>query len=60
MTTAVGSGYRRFLGVLDIIAHLESAFDVTIADDELEVDDFASIQALSAFVQRKLRCASSN
>ena len=48
------------LGVLDIIAHLEAAFDVTIADDELEVDDFASIQALSAFVQRKLRCTSSN
>jgi acyl carrier protein len=48
------------LGVLDVVAHLESAFEITIADDELEVDDFASIQALAAFVQRKLRCAPSN
>jgi acyl carrier protein len=48
------------LGVLDIVAHLESTFDLTITDEELDVDDFESIQSLSAFVQRKLRCTSSN
>jgi acyl carrier protein len=48
------------LGVLDVVAHLESSFDLTITDDELEVEDFASIESLSAFVQRKLRCTSSN
>jgi acyl carrier protein len=48
------------LGVLDIVAHLESRFDLTITDDELEVEDFESIQSLSAFIQRKQRCTSSN
>ena len=45
------------LGVLDIVAHLESEFDVTITDDELEVEDFRSIQSLAAFMQRKLSLA---
>jgi acyl carrier protein len=56
----IESGIVDSLGVLDIVAHLESTFDLTITDDELEVEDFESIHALSAFVQRKLRCTSSN
>jgi acyl carrier protein len=44
------------LGVLDIVAFLESQFGLKIADDELELEDFASIEALSAFVHRKLNC----
>jgi acyl carrier protein len=47
------------LGVLDVVAFLESAFELTIADDELEVEDFASIEALTAFVCRQSRCHSS-
>jgi len=48
------------LGVLDLVAFLESEFELTIADDALEPEDFASIEALAAFVRRQLRCPSSN
>ncbi len=54
------SGIVDSLGVLDIVAYLETEFGMTIADDELEVEDFESIQALTAFVCRHLRCTSSN
>jgi acyl carrier protein len=47
------------LGVLDIVAHLEAEFEIRIADDELEVADFESIEALADFVHRKLGCTSS-
>jgi acyl carrier protein len=53
------SGIIDSLGVLDVVAFLESAFHLTIADEELEVDDFASIDALTAFVCRRSRCISS-
>lgn len=55
----IDSGIIDSLGVLDVVAFLESAFALTIADEELEVDDFASIDALTAFVCRQSRCTSS-
>jgi acyl carrier protein len=44
------------LGVLDIVAFLEAEFGLSIADDELELEDFASIETLAAFVERKRDC----
>jgi acyl carrier protein len=45
------------LGVLDVVAYLESEFKITIADDQIEAEDFASIQSLARFVQRRLGCS---
>lgn len=44
------------LGVLDIVGFLEAQFGLSISDDELELEDFASIEALARFVQRKRDC----
>jgi acyl carrier protein len=46
------------LGVLDLVAFLEAEYGVKIADEELEVSDFATIRALAQFIQRKLQCES--
>jgi acyl carrier protein len=43
------------LGILDVVAYLEATFGLRIADDELELDDFGSIQSIARFVERKLR-----
>lgn len=44
------------LGVLDIVAFLEAQFGLKISDDELELEDFASIETLARFVERKRDC----
>jgi acyl carrier protein len=42
------------LGILEIVAFLESEFHLTVADDELVPENFHSIATLAALVQSKL------
>jgi acyl carrier protein len=41
------------LGVLDIVAFIESEFGVAAVDDELVPENFRTIQRIAEFVQRK-------
>ena len=41
------------LGILDIVTHLEEKFGVEIGDDDLNPENFDSVDVLSAFVDRK-------
>lgn len=40
-------------GVLEIMAFLESAFGVTVEDDEIVPDNLDSVERIAAFVDRK-------
>ena len=42
------------MGILDMVTFIENEFRLTVADDEMVVENFASIAALAAFVQSKL------
>lgn len=42
------------LGILDMVHFLEQEFSVVISDDELQPDNFESLNAVVEFVQRKL------
>jgi len=48
------SGIVDSLGILDIVTHLEDRFGVEIGDDDLNPENFDSIEVLSAFVDGKL------
>jgi len=40
-------------GVLEIVAHLEQAYGVTVADEEMVPQNFDSVNNLAAYVSRK-------
>jgi acyl carrier protein len=40
-------------GVLELVAHLEEAYDVKVQDDELVPDNLDSIEAIVAYLARK-------
>ena len=40
-----------------ILAFIEGAFQITVDDDDLDVDNFRSVHSISAFVARKLSLA---
>jgi len=42
------------LGILDLVHFLEEEFSVVVDDDELQPENFESLEAVVAFVQRKL------
>lgn len=42
------------LAAVELIAHLERRFGFTVVDEDLEVENFDSVAAITAFVQRKL------
>ncbi len=46
------------LGVLDLIGYIEGEFRVVVFDEDLLPENFQTIQALTAFVQRKLTAGS--
>jgi len=52
-TSLLESGILDSLGILDVVAFLESEFAITIADEELVPDNFRSLGTLSAFVRQK-------
>jgi acyl carrier protein len=44
-------------GVLEVMGFLESAFGVSVEDDEIVPDNLDSIERIAAFVERKLAAA---
>lgn len=42
------------LGILDVVAFLEESFGVSVQDEELDPENFDSIDALASFVRAKL------
>ena len=42
------------MGVLEIVTFLESAFDVTLSDDELMSDHFETVASISELIHRKI------
>lgn len=43
------------MGLLNLISFLEENFGVTVADSELDADNFGSIDAIASFLERKLK-----
>lgn len=41
------------LGILDIVAHLEERFGITVGDEDLNPENFDTVDALAAFVASK-------
>jgi acyl carrier protein len=41
------------LGILDVVAFLESEFNVVVEDDELVPENFQSISRIAEYVERK-------
>ena len=52
-TPLLDEGIIDSLGILDIVTHLEDAYGIQVGDDELNPENFASIAALAAFVERR-------
>ncbi len=44
------------LGVLEVVAFLESQFNILLSDEEMLSDNFETISTLSAFVDSKTSC----
>lgn len=47
------SGIVDSLGILDIVTFLESRFGLQLADDDVVVENFASIDAITRFVDAR-------
>lgn len=47
------SGIVDSLGILDLVAFLESIFQVHISDEELLPENFQTVEAIARFVERK-------
>ena len=52
-TSLLENGIIDSTGVLELIAHLEEAYDVKVNDDELVPDNLDSIDAIVAYLARK-------
>lgn len=48
------SGYVNSMFAMQLVQFVESDFGVTVESEDMEIDNFRSIDALSAFVERKL------
>jgi len=51
------SGILDSVGVLDLVARLETVFHLAVSDDDLVPDNFRTVANLSAFVQAKRAAA---
>jgi acyl carrier protein len=47
------TGYVNSMFAMQLVQFVEQAFGVTVEGDDLEIDNFRSIDALAGFVQRK-------
>src|SRR5262245_36228406 len=47
------SGILDSVGILDLVAHLETTFGIAVTDDDLVPENFRSVASLAAFVQAK-------
>jgi acyl carrier protein len=53
----IETGIVDSLGVLKLIAYLEGEFDITIAPEELDTENYRSIAVINAFVTSKTTVA---
>jgi methoxymalonate biosynthesis acyl carrier protein len=51
------SGFVNSMFAMQLVQFVESTFGVTCESEDLELDNFRSISAITAFVQRKLAVA---
>lgn len=47
------TGYVNSMFAMQLVQFVEQAFGVTVEGDDLDIDNFRSIDALAGFVQRK-------
>jgi acyl carrier protein len=52
-TQLLGSGIVDSLGMLTVVEFLEQTFAIKLSDDELTPDNFASVNSLAAFIEKK-------
>lgn len=52
-TSLLGEGIIDSTGVLELVMYLEETFHIEVADEEIVPENFDSIDALCAYVQRK-------
>jgi methoxymalonate biosynthesis acyl carrier protein len=45
-------GYLSSLDILDLISFIEETFEITIADDDLNIENFGSIASMVSFIAR--------
>lgn len=50
----IDSGVINSLGIMKIVNFLESTYKISISDDEILLDNFESLEAISKFVESKL------
>lgn len=53
-TSFLESGIIDSLKLLDILLHIEKAYRITVADDEMVPDNFDSISKIANFIRRKM------
>ena len=51
------SGYVNSMFAMQLVQFVEATFGLRVESEDLEMDNFRSIDALSAFVERKLQPA---
>jgi acyl carrier protein len=51
------TGYVNSMFAMQLVQFVENGFGITVDSEDLEIDNFRSIDALSAFVERKLGAA---
>lgn len=49
----IDSGVVDSLGIMKLVAFLEKSFKVAVSDDEILLDNFETIDAISAFLSSK-------
>ena len=50
----LGGGIIESLGVLEVVTHLESAYGISLVDEDLVSENFQSIDCIVDFVLRRL------
>lgn len=46
-------GFLDSLGLLNLILFIEEEFDISVTDEEIEPENFANLDSLAEFVERK-------
>jgi acyl carrier protein len=49
------TGVLNSIAIVDLVALLESEFGIVVENDDLDPENFSSIHAIAAFVERKRR-----
>jgi acyl carrier protein len=52
-TDLVGTGLLDSLALVELLAQLEETFGVSISSDDLEIENFRSIDSIAGFVARR-------